>query len=258
MKNCKVIKNDSEYETEDTNSYSTQSVTHSDASQKQIQVGNGNGNVSNVSNVRNANKYDSIINSDYKNPKGGSKQSLLSKTEIKEKLAGYKTLHKDDYRYLLTLPPFKTWIKYYNPTTKQFRVGGLLMKVDPELRFLTLANTGLKKSWSVQLKNHENIIFVPDPKSNVNVPTTVANTVNVTTNVTKDIETRQLIEENEIKRKEFMVKEKLYKMYLEGKLKKNTEGKDREEEQDPEKIKECATKEKLYKLYKNGKLKKLL
>lgn len=179
-------------------------------------------------------KYDSMVNSKYKNPKEGSKQSKLTKAEIKEKLIGYKTLYQKDYSYLLTLPLFKTWIKYYNHVTKQFRVGGLLMKVDPELRFITLVNTGIKQSWSVQLKTNENIIFVPE-------------LVNV------KVETSE-VESEDDKRKDYIIKEKLYKMYIEGKLQKN---KQEEPETDPEKIKECATKEKLYKLYNAGKLKRI-
>lgn len=179
-------------------------------------------------------KYDSMVNSKYTNPKEGSKQSKLTKDEIKEKLIGYKILHAKDYKYLLTLPVFKTWIKYYNHVTKQFRVGGLLMKVDSELRFITLVNTGIKKSWSVQLQTNENVIFVPEVvkvnKSEVNSETDDEN------------------------RKDYIIKEKLYKMYLEGKLQKN---KQQEPEMDPEKIKECATKDKLYKLYNQGKLKRI-
>jgi hypothetical protein len=182
-------------------------------------------------------KYDSMVNSKYKNPKDGSKQSKLTKVDIKEKLIGYKTLHEKDYNYLFTLPVFKTWIKYYNHVTKQFRIGGLLMKVDPQLRFITLVNTGIKKSWSVQLKTNENVIFVPE-------------IVNVTI---KKSEINSEID-NE-KKKDYIIKEKLYKMYIHGKLKKNKE--QEQHETDPEKIKECATKEKLYKLYNDGKLKRI-
>jgi hypothetical protein len=192
-----------------------------------------------TSKSENSVKYESIVNSKYKNPKEGSKQSKLTKAEIKEKLIGYKTLNKKDYNYLLTLPVFKTWIKYYNHVTKQFRVGGLLMKVDPELRFITLVNTGIKKSWSVQLQTNENIIFVPEPSKRLSV-------------TVKDDEPVSKAENK--KRKDYIIKEKLYKMYLDGKLQKN---KQPEPEMDPEKIKECATKEKLYKLYNAGKLKRI-
>ncbi len=137
---------------------------------------------------------------------------------------------------MLTLPVFKTWIKYYNQVTKQFRVGGLLMKVDPELRFITLVNTGIKQTWSVQLKTNENIIFVPEL-------------------VKVKVDTPEVESEDENK-KDYIIKEKLYRMYLEGKLQKNKQP-EQEPETDPEKIKECATKEKLYKLYNAGKLKRI-
>jgi hypothetical protein len=200
-----VVKNDSDYEYSDDSSSNSSKV-----------------------------KYDSMVNSKYKNPKEGSKQSKLTKAEIKEKLIGYKTLHEKDYNYLLTLPVFKTWIKYYNRVTKQFRVGGLLMKVDPELRFITLVNTGIKSSWSVQLKTNENIIFVPEL-------------------VKVKVETSE-VESEDKNKKDYIIKEKLYRMYLEGKLQKT---KQPEPETDPEKIKECATKDKLYKLYNEGKLKRI-
>ena len=176
--------------------------------------------------------FDSLVNSSYIKPITGSMQDNMDKEDMKNKLIGYKTLKAHNYNILLTLPIFKTWIKYYNPTTKKFRIGGLLMKVDPELRFIMLVNTGIKKSWSVQLK--DNIIFIPD-----------------TSLLT---ETTKIIKEDTIKQKEYIIKDKLYKMYLEGKLHKNTTT---EPITDPEKIKECAIKEKLYKLYTNGKLKRI-
>lgn len=108
-------------------------------------------------------KYISIVDSGYKKPKGGTLQDNLTKEDVKQKLIGYKSLKTmQQKKYLQTLAPFKTWIRYYNPTTKQFRTGGLLMKVDPEMRFIMLVNTSKNLTWSVQLK--DNIIFVPDPK----------------------------------------------------------------------------------------------
>lgn len=184
--------------------------------------------------------YESIVNSNYINPKDGTKQQNMSKEDIKEKLSGFRTLNEKNYKYLLTLPIFKTWIRYYNPKTKQFRIGGLLMKVDPELRFIMLVNTGLKKSWSVQLK--DNIIFVPDPKHENNI----------IEKENKDIKYNK--QDDNIKKKEYLIKEKLYKLYLEGKLKKESKI---QEKEDPEKIKECAKKDKLYNLYLSGKLKKI-
>ena len=175
--------------------------------------------------------FDSLANSTYIKPISGSLQDNMLKEDMKKKLIGYKTLKEHNHSVLLTLPLFKTWIRYYNPTTKQFRMGGLLMKVDSELRFIMLVNTGIKKSWSVQLK--DNIIFIPD---------------------NDHPEIHGIIKENTIQQKEYIIKDKLYKMYLEGKLQKNTTT---EPNTDPEKIKECAIKEKLYKLYTNGKLKRI-
>jgi hypothetical protein len=108
-------------------------------------------------------KYNSIVNTGYKKPREGTFQDNLTKEEIKKKLVGYKSLKTmQQKKYLETLTLFKTWIKYYNPTTKQFRTGGLLMKVDPDMRYIMLVNTAKNLTWSVQLK--DNIIFVPDPK----------------------------------------------------------------------------------------------
>ena len=177
--------------------------------------------------------FDSLANSTYIKPISGSLQDNMLKEDMKKKLIGYKTLKEHNHSVLLTLPLFKTWIRYYNPTTKQFRMGGLLMKVDSELRFIMLVNTGIKKSWSVQLK--DNVIFIPDQNTTIT-------------------ETKNIIKENNVKQKEYIIKDKLYKMYLEGKLTKNTII---EPILDPEQIKECATKEKLYKLYTNGKLKRI-
>lgn len=136
-------------------------------------------------------KYTSIVNSGYKKPREGSKQDHMTKDQIREKLQGYRALKtSQDKRYLLNLKPFKVWIRYFNTQTKEFRVGGLLKMVDPELRYIMLVNTNKNLTWSVQLK--DNIIFVP-----------------------KDVEAKEKERE-----KEKMTKEKLYKLYKEGKLAK--------------------------------------
>lgn len=136
-------------------------------------------------------KYTSIVDSGYKKPKEGSKQDHMTKDQIREKLQGYRALKTtQDKRYLLNLKPFKVWIRYFNTQTKEFRVGGLLKLVDPELRYIMLVNTNKGLTWSVQLK--DNIIFVP-----------------------KDVEAKEKERE-----KEKMTKEKLYKLYKEGKLAK--------------------------------------
>jgi hypothetical protein len=136
-------------------------------------------------------RFTSIVESEYKKPKTGSKQDNMTKEQIKEKLKGYRALKtSQDKRYLLNLKPFKVWIRYFNTVTKEFRVGGLLKSVDPELRYIMLVNTNKNLTWSVQLK--DNIIFIPNN-----------------------------VEEKEQEReKEKITKEKLYKLYKEGKLAK--------------------------------------
>lgn len=136
-------------------------------------------------------KYSSLVDSGYTKPKSGSKQDNMTKEEIREKLQGYRALKTmQEKRYLLSLKPFKVWIRYFNTQTKEFRVGGLLKLVDPELRYIMLVNTNKNLTWSVQLK--DNIIFVP-----------------------KDLEEKQ-----KAKEKEQLTKEKLFKLYKEGKLAK--------------------------------------
>ena len=136
-------------------------------------------------------KYASLVESGYKKPKEGSKQDNMTKDQIREKLQGYRALKtSQDKRFLLNLKPFKVWIRYFNTQTKEFRVGGLLKLVDPELRYIMLVNTNKNLTWSVQLK--DNIIFVP-----------------------KDVDAKDKERE-----KEKMTKEKLYKLYKEGKLAK--------------------------------------
>jgi hypothetical protein len=135
-------------------------------------------------------KYTSLTDTNYK---GKSKQAEMTKEQIKEKLKGYKALKTTtDKKILLELQPFKTWVRYFNTETKQFRVGGLLKLVDPDLRYIMLVNTAKGITWSVQL--NDNIIFIPDPEKQ-----------------------KEKLKE---KLKEECEKDKLYKMYKAGKLKK--------------------------------------
>lgn len=135
-------------------------------------------------------KYTSLIDTNYK---GESKQLGFTKEQIKEKLKGYKALkNKKDKEILLELQPFKVWIRYFNTDTKKFRVGGLLKLVDENLRYIMLVNTTKGITWSVQLD--DNIIFIPDPENQ-----------------------KEKLKE---KLKEEYEKDKLYKLYKAGKLKK--------------------------------------
>jgi hypothetical protein len=140
-------------------------------------------------------EFINIEQTNYTRPKKTA-QDNYTKDEINEKLLGYVSLKTSSHKkFLLTLQPFKVWIKYYNPITKKFRTGGLLMKVDPELRYITLGNPGNKITWSVQLKDH--IIFVPNPKKQ-----------------------EEKIQQQKELEKEDRTKEKLLDLYKQGKLQK--------------------------------------
>jgi hypothetical protein len=91
-----------------------------------------------------------------------STQKNFTDDEIREKLQGYVALRTmEQKKYLETLPIYKTWIRYHNVKTNQFRSGGLLIKVNyPD--YIVLQNTAKKVTWSVQL--NENIIYIRDPK----------------------------------------------------------------------------------------------
>jgi hypothetical protein len=134
--------------------------------------------------------YNSIMNTGYKKPKSGSKQDNFTKEEILKKLENYIPLKSiQDKKILERLPLFKTWIRYYNTKTKQFRIGGLLMKVVyPD--YIMLINTAQNLTWSVQLK--DNIIYMPDP--------------------------RRFGEIQQKKQKENLIKDKLLDMYKRGQL----------------------------------------
>jgi hypothetical protein len=181
------------------NKLSNKNVSDKNASNKNV----SKKNVSKPPTSRN--NYISIANSEYKKPKSGTKQDFLTKDEIRQKLKGYKALRTmEDKTHLFKLRPFNVWIRYFNTVTNEFRLGGLLQKVDPQLRYITLVNTSQHISWSVQLK--DNIIFVPinhDKKYEE-----------------KQQKKQEKIKEKEKKEKEIIIKEKLYKLYMNGKLTK--------------------------------------
>ena len=145
--------------------------------------------------------FTSIVNTDYRKPVSGSKQDNFTRDDILKRLVDYIPLKTMKEKQILQqLPVFKTWIRYYNVETKQFRTGGLLMKVSyPD--YIMLVNTSNNISWSVQLK--DNIIYIPDPRKK---------------NVKNDQKTQKEQKEKEQKDKENLIKEKLYDMYQKGKL----------------------------------------
>jgi hypothetical protein len=130
-------------------------------------------------------EYNSIVNSRYTRQ---SKQDNMSEDVIRQRLQGFVPLTTiRDKKILTTLPLFKTWIRYINTNTGQFRVGGLLMKVEyPD--YIMLVNNDKNLTWSVQLK--DNMIFIRDPSRKEQV------------------------------KKEQSVKNKLYQMYKNGELKR--------------------------------------
>jgi hypothetical protein len=117
-------------------------------------------------------------------------KTVLNIEEIKKRLNGYIPLRsEEELKILKKLPLFKTWVKYIRKDTMEFKIGGLLSKVEyPE--YIMLVGTQRRFTWSVQLK--DNIIFVKDP--------------------------RIVFEEQRRQEKETHVKEKLYELYMDGKL----------------------------------------
>lgn len=137
--------------------------------------------------------FKSITNVNYKKPASGSRQDNFSREDILSKIENCIPLKTMKEKEILTrLPLFKTWIKYYNTDKKQFRTGGLLMKVEYP-KYIMLVNTINNITWSVQL--NDNIIYIPHPKS---------------------IQEKE--EQRENKEKESLIKNKLYDMYKQGRL----------------------------------------
>jgi hypothetical protein len=110
-------------------------------------------------------------------------KNKLTNKEIIKRLEGSISLNTiEEMDILKTLPIMKTWVRYINKNTKLFRLGGLLMKVNYPT-YIVLANPAQKVVWSVQL--NDNIIFIKD--------------------------TSEMDKNNKIK-------EKLFKLYTDGRL----------------------------------------
>jgi hypothetical protein len=82
---------------------------------------------------------------------GSSYTDNLSDADIKKKLEDYVRVKKEDVPTI----PLNTHIRYFsiNPKTgdKQFRMGGMLTKHDPNNQYIVCSNGTL--SWSVQVAN---------------------------------------------------------------------------------------------------------
>lgn len=182
MKRFIIQKQDSTKSTEDvsdiTDSYVQDTESQSQSTEETEQEGGA--------------RFNSITRSDYKKPSQGSTQDHFTKDEIKKKLVGYIPLRTmKEKKILEEMPLFKTWVRYINNETKQFRTGGLLMKVEYP-KYIMLVNTHKNLSWSVQLD--ENILFIRDPSD--------------TENYKKEKENVQ------------SMKDKLYELYKRGELKR--------------------------------------
>jgi hypothetical protein len=131
----------------------------------------------------------SIVNTNYKKPRGGTVQDNMTTEEIRKQLESFIPLKTmQDKKVLETLPLFKTWIRYINRDTKQYRTGGLLMKVIfPD--YIMLVNPAKHLTWSVQLS--DNVIFIRDP---------------------------ELLQSKQEQLREHAVKNKLFEMYKRGEL----------------------------------------
>lgn len=84
-------------------------------------------------------------------PTGTTYTQQLSEADIKKKLEDYIRVKKEDVSSI----PLNTHIRYFsiNPKTgeKQFRMGGMLTKHDPNNQYIVCSNGTL--SWSVQIAN---------------------------------------------------------------------------------------------------------
>jgi len=84
-------------------------------------------------------------------PSGSTYTQQLSDADIKKKLEDYTRVKKEDVPSI----PLNTHIRYFsiNPKTgeKQFRMGGMLTKHDPNNQYIVCSNGTL--SWSVQIAN---------------------------------------------------------------------------------------------------------
>jgi hypothetical protein len=147
-------------------------------------------------------KFNSYVNTNYKRPRGGTYQENMTIEDIKDKIDGLIPLKTmQDKRIFTKLPTFRTWVKYINKDTMQFRTGGLLMKVEyPE--YIMLANTSQKLAWSVRLE--DNIFFIRDPRELIE-------------KAKRETYEKQTIKEQ--KEKETKIKERLYELYEKGQLK---------------------------------------
>lgn len=159
--------------------------------------------------------YLSIARSNYKKPRGPSKQDQLTLEQIRTKLQGHRELKTIREKAILQyLQPFRVWVRYYDTKKEKFRVGGLLMKVDYP-NYATLVNTKNNISWSIQL--NDNIIYIPETA--VESAKKRAREQMREKTIPKTPEMTEKTENTDTSTREDLIKEKLYDLFLKGKLK---------------------------------------
>lgn len=119
----------------------------------------------------------------------------ITKEEIITMLDGYKAFKTDDEKKILLKLKNKTFIRYYNTKTKEFKRGGNLLKVDSNLQNIVLANFTNNMIWKANLKDL--IIFVS------------LKHINEIHQNEKDIKEKEKI---------IKIKDKLYRLYLAKRL----------------------------------------
>lgn len=140
-------------------------------------------------------QFINVKQSGYVKPRDGSIQDNFTRDDILKKLENYMPLQTLAEKKILTrVVTFKTWIKYFNIKTRQFRIGGLIIKENyPE--YITLVNPRSNVLWHVQLK--DNIIYIPSDVK---------------------LKTVEQVEQFKQKKKEEEIKNKLYALYKKGEL----------------------------------------
>jgi hypothetical protein len=170
--------------------------------------------------------YRTLAEAAYSNP-NPSIQDGYTKEDIIKKIQGRRALGPDELHELLEYKSGKIWIKYFNRKLKKFRNGGLLVKVDPELQYVVVIHPSMKLTWTVNLQ--DNILFVPNKeqiikKEEEKTPIVVVQVIKEGGEPAKKQKQTQKVEKEEVTKKglseEEKIKNYLYKLYLENRLKK--------------------------------------
>lgn len=159
------------------------------------------------------------------------KRMVWTRDEILKRLKDYIPLKTTaDKALLCEYPILRTYIKYFNIQKKQFRPGGLLVKVAyPD--YIVLKNSVNNIYWSVQLR--DNVIYVPHPelfaqrqeqklRQRVERRVVKQQQQSLQRAEQRRLETPEQREERQrlaqLRKREALVKNKLFEMYKAGRL----------------------------------------